>query len=771
MKHIFQSIKSFFSVFNTTLDFVRILWSVSANLIYQLLILFVGFCSFVLPDQSWDLFQSFAESDISFYKVLFFVGVLCWGFSMWLCARIVLYLVNLSAILSYYRRDISQKNIVNSEENTWNIETFLTESLAWIPRFFGAAPFFIIALAYQVALNKYVNEGVRINNIFNKILIFSVLVWLLLLILSVLAKSGSRVEQAFLSIANIGNRWVRKVWKTAKPASVRNLVLLKFPMVVLSLLSLIFLPICKQLTDYYTILYLAFGFIALNLLPLYSLFFNKYDGENFNAKRFDLHNSLSFWKDVWPRKMYSYPLLFGSILTVLFGVATMLSTRFAEMVMPGTIIIFALCFWTFVGGFFNAISISWRFPIGALMLILLFSASYFNNNHEVQSQNTFTKDTRRTVDEHFEAWKKSGNGSKKKVILVAAEGGGIRAAYWSANVLATLEKRFEKDSFYNAIFAMSGASGGSVGVTMYRAEHAAVASPHDRQYAMDRICSSDFLSSLTSSFTFGDAIQRFIPFGFKNLCRARYLENTFDEHFTMNTNYSSQLSQGISLLRTDGPMLLLNTTHVETGQKAIISDDKLDTERYFIENQDVIHNIQADIPLKTAASTSARFPLVTPPALLVNQQTGQRLGHLIDGGNFDNTGLHSLWQLLRQLRDLEKNNPQKSEVLILYIRNGSNLTSTAPTIGPTYELAPIYGFVGAWASQTISKPLDMQLLAKDLDAQMLTIELDYTPKFAVLPLGWYLSEKAKMELSRQISHLDSEHNKAAVDAIGVFLKK
>jgi Patatin-like phospholipase len=457
-------------------------------------------------------------------------------------------------------------------------------------------------------------------------------------------------------------------------------------------------------------------------------------------------------------------------LTIIFGIATMLSSRFSEMVMPGTIIVFALCFWTFVGGFFNAISISWRFPIGFLMLILLFLASYFNNNHEIQSQNTFTQDSRKTVDEHFQAWKKSGNGTKKKVILVAAEGGGIRAAYWSANVLAALEKRFEKDSFYNSIFAMSGASGGSVGVMMYRAEHEAVPQSHDRQYVMDRICSSDFLSSLTSSFTFGDAIQRFIPFGFKNICRARYLENTFDEHFCMNTGYSSQLSQGVSTLGTDGPMLLLNTTHVESGQKAIITNDRLDTERYFVENQDVIHNIQADIPLKTAASASARFPLVTPPALLVNQQTGQRLGHLIDGGNFDNTGLHSLWQLLRQLRDLEKNDIQKSEVLILYIRNGSNLSSIAPTIGPTYELAPIYGFVGAWASQTISKPLDTQLLAKELNAQMQTIELDYTPKFAVLPLGWYLSPKAKLELCRQINTLDSEHNKAAVEAVGDFLK-
>jgi hypothetical protein len=305
---------------------------------------------------------------------------------------------------------------------------------------------------------------------------------------------------------------------------------------------------------------------------------------------------------------------------------------------------------------------------------------------------------------------------------------------------------------------------------MYRAEHEISPQLHDRQYVMDKICAADFLSSLTASFTFGDAIQRVLPFSIKKLCRARYLETAFDEHFCTQTNYSNQLSKGIATLKNNGPMLMLNTTHVESGQKAIICNNRLDTENFFAQNQDVIHNISADIPLKSAASASARFPLVTPPALLVNRQNGARLGHLIDGGNFDNTGLHSVWQLMRQLREIEKNEPQKTEILILYLRNGSNLTSTAPTIGATYELAPVFGFVSAWASQTISKPIDTQLLAQDLNAKMVTIELDYAPRLAVLPLGWYISPKARTELNRQVNALDTDNNKTAVKVIEDFLK-
>ena len=756
--------------FNTTLDFTRIIWSVSANLIYQMLILMVGAMALIVPDQSWDLFQSFAEVDITWYKVIFFIGVLCWGFSLWLCSRIVLYLVNLSAVLAYYRRYLSESNTDINADNNINIEVLLTESLAWIPRFFGAAPFFIVALAYQVALSKN-NLGIlKVNDKVNLMLQILIGAWFVLLILSVSLGEQSGFKLFLDKISKTGNLWLSKIFHQEKEFSTRNIIFIKIPTLILLLLTAILFLLKDQITTYYTIFYLAFGFLSLSLFPLYSAYFNAKD-QNFVEKRFELRSSLSFMTDIWPRKSYSIPLIVGSVLSIVIGILLVCSAHISEYLMPGTIIVFSLCFWTYIGGMLNALSIGKRFPIGFILIIVVIVVSFFNNNHALNTTHSMPNDTRNTVENHFETWKKQQTQSgHKKVILVAAEGGGIRAAYWSANVLAALEKEIGPD-FYHSIFAMSGASGGSVGVTMYTAAHEANTQNTDYQSTVNNICASDFLSSLTSGFVYADVVQRLLPYPFKSNCRARFLEAAFSTHFDAQTNNSGQLNKGLSNLSSTAPLLLLNAAHVESGKKAILCNDKLDTEHYFLKTTDVLHDLQADVPLKAAASASARFPIVTPPALLLNPVTNTRNGHLIDGGNIDNTGLHSLWQLLRELRASEDTATVKSDFLVLYLSNGSNLESNPTTLGATYEMAPIFGFVSAWATQSISKPFDSQLLTSDLNAKMLRIDLDYNPNRAVLPLGWFLSENAHKELQYQINQLDTGLNKNAIYELKAFMKE
>src|SRR5262249_54958197 len=53
------------------------------------------------------------------------------------------------------------------------------------------------------------------------------------------------------------------------------------------------------------------------------------------------------------------------------------------------------------------------------------------------------------------------------LVLVTAAGGGIRAAYWSAAVLATLQDR--RGGFDRHIFAISAVSGGALGASTYKA--------------------------------------------------------------------------------------------------------------------------------------------------------------------------------------------------------------------------------------------------------------------------------------------------------------
>ncbi len=64
--------------------------------------------------------------------------------------------------------------------------------------------------------------------------------------------------------------------------------------------------------------------------------------------------------------------------------------------------------------------------------------------------------------------------------------------------------------------------------------------------------------------------------------------------------------------------------------------------------------IGSDLRLATAITNAARFPLVTPPGRLQGAD-GERLGHILDGGYFENSGMETLIDVLLALRSEIKN--------------------------------------------------------------------------------------------------------------------
>jgi hypothetical protein len=109
------------------------------------------------------------------------------------------------------------------------------------------------------------------------------------------------------------------------------------------------------------------------------------------------------------------------------------------------------------------------------------------------------------------------------MLIVATAGGGIRAAYWTAEILEKLAGDFEKEDGFKEeggvrpyLFAISGVSGGSVGAAAFEAALAERDEP--TCHAGGATCplattflTADFLAPALANLVFVDAPSLFLP--------------------------------------------------------------------------------------------------------------------------------------------------------------------------------------------------------------------------------------------------------------------
>lgn len=246
------------------------------------------------------------------------------------------------------------------------------------------------------------------------------------------------------------------------------------------------------------------------------------------------------------------------------------------------------------------------------------------------------------------------------VYFVSTMGGGIRAAAWTAQVLQHLEEA--DPTFRKHTFSISGVSGGAVGAAVYRACGSAKGT--SRTDCLAAFAHADLVSPLLSSWLFEDALARVIPTQWCSTPACGFLSRSAWFEGSMEAAVPG-LRQGLweSRRSSDGfePYLLLNSTWVETGERAIASDLQIHSMQ-FPGAKDQLAIADHDLPLGTAAHNAARFPYVnaigqlSAPSVKCDMRAddelhaderkasgsdyGKRIscGHLADGGYFDNSG-------------------------------------------------------------------------------------------------------------------------------------
>ncbi|MCC7461789.1 MAG: hypothetical protein IT480_04915 [Gammaproteobacteria bacterium] len=245
----------------------------------------------------------------------------------------------------------------------------------------------------------------------------------------------------------------------------------------------------------------------------------------------------------------------------------------------------------------------------------------------------------------------AGTGAPVPVFVVAAEGGGIRAAYWSASVLTALEDASATTParFSRHLFAISGVSGGSLGGATFAAlvADAARDGRTPRLPDVEGVLGADFLSPTLGAAIFPDLLQRYLPVPLFD-DRAVALEQSWERAWrTARPRSPGRFAAPFAELWARDPyrvpLLFLNATVVETGQRAIVAPlgvaPDASGRATFADALDAGAMLGGALPLSSAVHLSARFTYLSPAGLVDTGRPGvARWLRLVDGGYFDNSG-------------------------------------------------------------------------------------------------------------------------------------
>lgn len=404
-----------------------------------------------------------------------------------------------------------------------------------------------------------------------------------------------------------------------------------------------------------------------------------------------------------------------SVAVLLFLLFVMALQAAAPVIGSAAIVLLAATGWIAVGSMLDLAGMRLRVPVFTTLLLLAVVFSLWNDNHAVRTVEGPQPEARPHEDLRaaLRAWmtrqeyRPAGARDRYPLYLADAEGGGIRAAYWTASVLGRIQD--ENPCFADQLFSLSGVSGGSLGAAVFvalLAEQRAAdgrsrcrtdrAAPGRIEFmrTAQQILGQDFLSPVVASMLYPDLVQRLLPWPFERLDRALALEQAWERAWRAARG-TDRFAQPFDELWRDQaawlPALFLNATWVETGKRAIASNVRIVPRgpgaiEDFVDTEDVVHFFAPRrLPLSTAVHLSARFTFVSPAGTLVKD--GRVYGRVVDGGYFENSGATTTLEILKTIDQLAAEDEQwaRVEPIVIHISN----EPVDPAAGPdTLAAAP-----------------------------------------------------------------------------------
>jgi len=461
-------------------------------------------------------------------------------------------------------------------------------------------------------------------------------------------------------------------------------------------------------------------------------------------------------------------LAFASLCLVAFAIRP-LNLVLAPLLGAATILLLAAAAWAPVGSLLVYVGNRERFPILLALGAVVVAFSLLNDNHPVRVLPDTAPPPPRaaSVSDHFALWlaerKRPGTAAmpatargRIPVFIVAAEGGGIRAAYWTGMVLAGIQDRHP--AFANHAFAISGVSGGSLGGAVFTALTAeqresgtvcpVAKRPESRMFAdcTREILKQDFLAPTLATMLYPDFVQRFLPFPIDYFDRGVTLEESWEqawERVTGNRRFAGRfgaLWEGGTGLRV--PALALNGTSVEHGGRLLTSNLPV-IAREFPDAADLRFKLTGEVRLSTAVNNSARFTYVSPAGRVADGQ------HVVDGGYFENSGAMTAGEILAAVMAAD---PSAIIPVVVHISNDPDREAGRTTLGNDVAseiLAPILALLNARLARGSHDTLALQQRVEALGGYFLHFGL--RDLGVPLPLGWALADSARFQMDFQLA--------------------
>ena len=458
----------------------------------------------------------------------------------------------------------------------------------------------------------------------------------------------------------------------------------------------------------------------------------------------------------------------------LFYVMAFAAQAAAPALGSAAIVLLAAAGWIAIASTLDYIGMRLHLPVFTALLATAVLFSLWNDNHAVRTLPEAQPKDRPNLRTMLRAWIARHDaaierGERVPFIVVNAEGGGIRAAYWTATVLGEIHDRHP--AFASHVFSLSGVSGGSLGASVFvalLAESREAAAPFDLKQKAQEILGEDFLSPVIGALLYPDLVQRFLPMPVPAFDRAAALEHAWERAWAKHVPGRNRMAEPFDRLwegRKDWtPALLLNATWVETGKRIIASNMRVAAGRRredFVDVEDVnAFFAPRSIPLSTAAHMSARFTYVSPAGSL--EKHGKMHGRVVDGGYFENSGATTTLAILQTVEELAQTDKRWRQVdpYVIHISNDpveARLANDSlagapdnPNIAPknflNEALSPLSALLntrnarGYYARETVAWQV----------SHTNHLHFGLCRRSANVPLGWVLSRSAQGRMNTQL---------------------